>query len=86
VRLFGVNQVGNEVGNPSVSADNRSIPWLQYEADQQVWTLWNITFRDVVLLDGENRELSRLNLTTHSLSDPANYADLKRRLVAAAGR
>lgn len=75
VTLFGINQVGLEAGNPTITA-GRDIGWLQDTAEQMVWESWGITFRDVVILDGENRVVAIYNVTQHNLQDPANYSEL----------
>ena len=61
-----------------------------------VWGAWRVnnlrpeqpgvTYRDVIVLDRENRAVAVYNLTEHSLGDPANYAALKDILRAAASR
>ncbi len=83
VDLLGVNAVGEESGNASIT-DGRSIPWLQDASSENVWTSWDVTYRDVVILGGANRRNTVYNLTEHDLSDPASYAELKALLHAAA--
>jgi len=82
VRILGVNGVGQEIDNPLV-CNGRSIPWLQDTEQQAVWTSWQVTYRDVVILDGENRVLQAYNLTEHDLSEPADYTELKAILTTA---
>ena len=60
------------------------MPWLQPPADQDIWTLWQVTFRDLVILGPGNEHVSTYNLTVHDLSDPANYAELRAILLDAA--
>ncbi len=62
----------------------RVLPWLQPMGGVDVWTLWQVEYRDVVILGPGNEHLSTFNLTTHDLSDPANYAALKSQLTEAA--
>jgi len=62
----------------------RVLPWLQDVEDQDVWTSWGITYRDVLILDEENRVVDVYNLTSHSLADSANYATLRVKLLDAA--
>lgn len=50
-----------------------------------MWAAWQVTFRDVVILDTENRPVGVYNLTVHDLGDPASYAELKQLLIAATG-
>ena len=81
---MGINQVNAEAGNDRMS-DGRDLPWLQDTYLDDVWTEWQVTFRDVVVLDENNIPVAAYNLTVHDLSDPANYAELKRILKTAAG-
>lgn len=83
VRILGVNDIGLESGNDGMTA-GRVLPWLQPVADEDIWALWAVEYRDVVILGPGNEHLGTFNLTVHDLADPANYADLMRQLVAAA--
>ena len=60
------------------------LPWLQPEEGQTVWTLWEVEYRDVVILGPDNERVGVYNLTTHDLADPANYAELRDLLFEAA--
>src|SRR5262245_6869141 len=85
IALLGVNEVGQESDN-EVMCDGRTLPWLQDTSQQDVWhTKWVVTWRDVVVLDAENRRIAVYNLTTHNLGDPINYATLRDLLLRAAG-
>ena len=75
-RLMGINLIGAESGNEA-TCDGRSIPWLQDTPEQQVWQEWEVVYRDVILLDAENKRVGVFNLTEHSLAEPANYDSLK---------
>lgn len=83
VQIVGVNQVGFESGNDGFT-DGRDLPWLQETSDEEVWGTWGIEYRDVVLLDGENRAVAVYNLTENDLSDPAKYDELKTLFVGLA--
>ena len=76
VRLLGVNERGEESGNAAAVA-GKTIPWLQDTAEVQAWARWGVVFRDVIVLDGENRVVAVYNLTEHSLGNSGNYAELK---------
>jgi hypothetical protein len=84
VRILGVNAVGQESGNPQMVA-GRDLPLLQETLAQPVWTTWEVTWRDVVILDAANRRIGVYNLTEHPLSEATNYAELKAMLESAAG-
>jgi hypothetical protein len=80
IQILGVNGVGQESGNASICA-NRVLPWLQDTEQQGVWTKWDVTWRDVVILDEQNEVIAIYNLTEHNLADPANYDALKSLLL-----
>lgn len=83
VRILGVNAVGLEVGNDGM-CQGRTLPWLQDQPDELVYDRWAPGFRDVVIVNGANEKLESYNLTDNDLADPANYAELKAKLQAAA--
>lgn len=83
VHILGVNAAGEEADNALVCA-GRLLPWLQDTPAQSVWGAWHVTYRDVVILDRENRVLQVYNLTAHNLGDPASYNELRDILLAAA--
>jgi len=88
IRILGMNGAGLESGNAFITA-GRDIPWLQdLDANgdgwSDVWRSWNVTYRDVVILDAENARVGTFNLTTHDLRIPANYNTLRRMFVDAA--
>ena len=83
VRILGVNGAGLESGNAACCA-GRTIPWLQDDAGSDVWGLWDVNYRDVILLDAQNLPIAVYNLTEHDLGNPADYEALKALLVQAA--
>jgi hypothetical protein len=85
VHICGVNQAGQESGNAEVCT-GRTIPWLQETADHPCWTPWHVTYRDVVILDPQNRRAGVFNLTEHDLSVPANYDSLRAMILRVANR
>ena len=58
-------------------ADLGDIPLLQDTVEETVWGNWGVQYRDVVILDGEGREVDVYNLTDNNLADPDKYATLK---------
>ncbi len=83
IDIIGVNQVGYEEGNDTFTA-GRDVPWLQEQQEDGVWATWGVTYRDVVILDGESKLVAVYNLTDQSLGDTPNYDALKKLLVDAA--
>jgi len=84
VAILGINQIGHGSQNAAACV-GKDIPWLQETVVNQCWTPWGVTYRDVVILDGDNERVATYNLTTHNLADPDDYAELKALLQAAAG-
>lgn len=76
VTIFGLNQIGHESANATVVA-GRDLGWLQEVASEPVWTSWNVTWRDVYVLDEDNNIVAIYNLTSHNLADPMAFAELK---------
>ena len=83
VRLLGVNLIGAESGNAAACV-GKTIPWLQDVPAAAVWDLWQVTYRDVFILDANNHVAGVFNLTTHDLNVPAEYDALKTLLRDAA--
>jgi hypothetical protein len=82
VGILGVNGFSYESGNGLVT-QGRTIPWLQDTGLVDAWTQWNVTYRDVILLDEENRIIGVYNLTSHDLQVPENYDTLKQMILDA---
>ena len=84
IQLLGVNQEGYAGGNGSMTL-GRDIPWLQdVDGASDVWTSWNVTFRDVVILDAENTKEGTFNVTSYNLQLLEDYTALRQMLVEAA--
>ena len=83
IQLIGVNENGFSSGNSSVATIS-SLPLIQDNSTDQIWSTWGVTFRDVIILDEDNQIVASFNLTQYSLSDSTNYADLKSLLVTEA--
>jgi len=73
---LGVNGIGFESGNERVT-DGRDIPWLQDVESVDAWSLWDVAYRDVYVLDQSGQLRFIYNLTTHDLSNPDNMATLQ---------
>jgi hypothetical protein len=80
IQILGVNETGQESGNASVTT-GRTLPWLQDTASENVWASWQVTWRDVIVLDAQNHFVAVFNLTAHDLSNPTEYAALKTLLI-----
>ena len=89
IQLLGINEKGQESGNTNAT-NGRDIPWLQdVDLDGNgradvAYDLWDVTFRDVVILDGNNVQVDVYNLNDHNLAEAEEYAALKEMLIDAA--
>ena len=83
IRILGINKAGEESGNADMVA-GRTIPWLQDTENVDVWGAWDVTWRDVVVLDDRNEVVAIYNLTEHNLALPAQFDSLKSILLRAA--
>jgi hypothetical protein len=57
---------------------------LQETRETPLWTQWDVTYRDVRILDSSNRVVAIYNLTSHDLGLPANFSALKAFFIGAA--
>ena len=95
IALIGVNEFGyggcsseqpdEECSGNVAMTNGRDLPWLQDAETVGVWDDWAVTYRDVVVLDADNRIFAIYNVTTHNLAEPDDYAGLRTILLAAAG-
>jgi hypothetical protein len=83
IEVIGINQTGYDVFNPLIFSSSR-LPWLQDTARDEVWARWQVTWRDVFILDSENRVYAVYNLTEHNLAIPDNREALKHLFLQAA--
>ena len=81
--ILGVNEVGFDSANDTIT-EGRDLPWLQETDEALVWTPWDVTYRDVIVLDGENKVFGVFNLTSQSLAEEDNYNTLKTLIIGAA--
>ena len=57
------------------------LPMLWDTDVDDVWESWDVTFRDVVILDENNQKVTAFNLTRYSLGEPENRVSLKALLI-----
>ena len=82
IQILAINEIG--FSGLSGMADRGDLPLLQDTEDENVWHEWDVTYRDVVILDRNNQKVGVWNLTTDSLSVASNYDALKALFVLAA--
>lgn len=83
IRILGVNAAGEEQDN-GLAVQDRTLPWLQDTPEENAWGDWAVTWRDVVILDRENRKIVVYNLTQHNLVRSAAFDSLRTMLLNAA--
>lgn len=76
LRIAGVNQAGQEKDNAK-ACDGKDLPWLQDSPAVSAWTTWDVTYRDVIILNGDNEPETIYNLTHHDLGIAVYYEELK---------
>ena len=83
IQILGLNDIGLESGNDGMIA-GQTLPWLQPETGEEIWTLWAVEYRDVIIIDPDNEYVGTFNLTINNLADTTNYATLMTMLRDAA--
>lgn len=87
IQIIGINEFGVGSDSTEITTD-RDLPWLQdVDADDNgvsdVWyDSWEITYRDVVILDADNEQMSVLNVTSNNLANPDTFQFLKSSFLA----
>lgn len=79
-----MNRIADAPSNGEIANSLNVLPWLQDTTAQKVWETWQISYRDVVVLDAFNRPIARDNLTSHDLALPQYRAALETALLTAA--
>ncbi|HNC97936.1 MAG TPA: hypothetical protein PKY30_21540 [Myxococcota bacterium] len=82
-QIHTVNAIGYDAGLPDLFAIS-SLPGLQDDSTNNVWSNWGVTYRDVYILDEHNELVAVYNLTTYGLANSSNYQTLYDLFLAAA--
>ena len=64
--------------------EGRDIPWLQDVEDTDVWATWDVTYRDVIVVDSEGKRFGVFNVTDHNLGEAVHHDALKQLMLDAA--
>ena len=83
ITIIGVNEAGYESGNPLIS-NSGELAMLQDVADVNVWDSWAVTYRDVVIIGPDGKQVGVYNLTQNNLNNAAAYDELRALLSEAA--
>jgi len=84
IKILGINAFG--YGNNKAVIAISDLPWLQDTKEADWWGTWEVTYRDVVILDRQGAAADVFNLTQHNLQDDDDYESLKALLLDAADR
>ena len=87
IHLFGASQ-------NSVMFSGKKLSWMRETTTFRPWQTWRvpitsrpgqeIRWRDIVIVDENNKFIAVQNLTENPITDPANYTRLRNTLIAAA--
>jgi hypothetical protein len=69
------------MGSNDWFCENADLPWLQDTSDATWWDDWQVTYRDVVILDRDGNREDVFNLTEHDLWDDDELEALKTLLL-----
>jgi hypothetical protein len=50
---------------------------LDENGESDTWEDWQAQLRDVIIVDAQNQEVSKINVTSNDLGDSANYTLLR---------
>ena len=81
---MGINEIDQEPFNSLVATGEVALPWLQDTPMESVWDRWQASWRDVRILDSQNRPSAVFNLFDHDLRDSENRTALKELFLATA--
>ncbi len=83
VTILGINPAGFEQWN-GTAIEGHDLPWLQDREDEDVWGVWDVRYRDVVILNGQLHPVSTHNLTSNDLAESDNVEALRALIEEAA--
>lgn len=55
IEILGVNMSVRREYNYFITSIGSALPWLQDTDPQQVWSRWNVAYRDVRILNSQNQ-------------------------------
>ena len=83
IQILSINML-NASGAQSLSA-SQNLPMVQDNSNDLIWSNWGATWRDVIIIDGNNEIYATYNLTSNSIGNSTNYDTLKQLFIDAAG-
>lgn len=79
IQIIGVNGIDKDTKESFLL--ERDLPWLLDTRSENVWATWNVAYRDLLILDDENKPVAVFNLTELNLSDTDLYEQVKQTFV-----
>ncbi len=89
IQFIGVNELGHESANSVAASVGKDLPLLQ-DVDEDgdgrsdVWTSWDVRYRDVIVVDASGEVVDTYNLTINNLESSTKFAELKDIVLEAA--
>ena len=83
ITIIGINAIGFESANDTLN-EVTTLPVLQDTEAENVWEAWDVTYRDVIIVDSEGHKVGVFNLTSNSLAEDEHNHCLKEMLLQAA--
>ena len=73
--IIGINDQNKSSGNEGM-VEGRDLPWLQDLETTNVWSEWQISYRDIIILNTDNEYESLINVTIDNLTTEDGYNKL----------
>ena len=85
ISIMAVNESGY-VTHYEATGEEGSLPVIQDVNEVDVWEAWEVTYRDVIILNECGEKMDVYNLTSKSLQTEENYNTLKEMILSVAQR
>ena len=72
-----------EAGNDLITVEG-DLPWLQDTPETNVWDLWGVEYRDVILVDSNQVVVSIYNVSLNDLTKEQTYDEFYQLVVETA--
>ena len=80
--ILAVNEIGYDSGYGATGALG-ALAVLQDVGEVKVWESWDVTYRDVFVVNGCGETTAVFNLSANNLENEANYNQLKALILEA---
>jgi hypothetical protein len=87
ISIIALNEAGyGTPANYELTGEKGSLPVLQDVNEVDVWEAWEVTYRDVIILNECGEKMDVYNLTSSSLHTEENYNALREMILGVAQR